>query len=173
MLLTQIIFYLFFYHSIYISESFFVCAVSLTHSLRLFKPHLARHKYIISRRLHWMPLKLELFSSKTTCLQTTVVSTAHGCDVSACAAGNKIDRLGIGETVTWDQLLIRAGHVRNRPIPITGQSIGASLKKKKLSETWTNPEERFLALKYCVIPPNSFLKLCSCLAWESNSFPTV
>ncbi len=37
---------------LYISESYFVCAVSLTHSLRLCKPHLARHKYIISRRLH-------------------------------------------------------------------------------------------------------------------------
>ncbi len=43
-----------FYRSmhLYIFESYFVCAVSLTHSLRLCKPHLAQHKYIISCRLH-------------------------------------------------------------------------------------------------------------------------
>ncbi len=52
-----------------------MCAVSLTHSLRLFKPHLAWHKCIISRRLHWMSLKLELFSHETTCLHATVIST--------------------------------------------------------------------------------------------------
>ncbi len=41
--------------------------------------------------------------------------------------------------------------------------------RKKLSETCTNPEVRFLAQKYSVIRPNFFLKLCPCLAWESNS----
>ncbi len=55
--------------------SYFVCAVSLTHSLRLFKPHLAQHKYIINRHLQWMPLKLELFSCETTCILATVIST--------------------------------------------------------------------------------------------------
>ncbi len=64
-----------------------MCAVSLTHKLRLCKPHLARHKYIISRCLHWMQLKLESFSLETTCLHTT--ECARGCDVIACAAGNK------------------------------------------------------------------------------------
>ncbi len=72
---------------LYISVSCFVCAVSLTHSLRLCKPHLARHKCIISRRLHWMQLKLESFSGETTCLHAT--ECARGCDVIACAAGNK------------------------------------------------------------------------------------
>ncbi len=43
--------------------------------------------------------------------------------------------------------------------------------RKKLSETCTNPEVRFLAQKYSVIRPNFFLKLCPCLAWESNSLP--
>ncbi len=40
---------------------------------------------------------------------------------------------------------------------------------KKLSDTCTNPEGRFLAQKYSVILPNRFLKLWPCLAWESNS----
>ncbi len=40
--------------------------------------------------------------------------------------------------------------------------------RKKLSETCTNPEVRFLAQKYSVIR-QYFLKLCPCLAWESNS----
>ncbi len=88
------LFYLFFYRSmhLYISVSYFVCAVSLTHSLRLCKPHLARHKYIINRRLHWMPLKLESFSRENDVLTRDCdiyCECARGCDVSACAAGNK------------------------------------------------------------------------------------
>ncbi len=68
---------LFFYCSmhLYMSESYFVCAVSLTHSLRLCKSHLARHKYIINRHLHCIPLKLESFSRKTTCILVTMIST--------------------------------------------------------------------------------------------------
>ncbi len=71
------IFYLFFYHSTHYAPIHFweLCAVSLTHSLRLFKPHLARHKYIISHHLHWMPFKLESFSRETTCILATVIST--------------------------------------------------------------------------------------------------
>ncbi len=72
--------------------SYFVCAVSLTHSLRLCKPHLARYKYIISRHLHWMQLKLESFSGETRCLQSLFTRDCEcvcGCDVIACAAGNK------------------------------------------------------------------------------------
>ncbi len=42
--------------------------------------------------------------------------------------------------------------------------------RKKLSETCTNPEVRFLAQKYCYTS-NFFFKLCPCLAWESNSLP--
>ncbi len=148
-----------------------MCAVSLTHSLRLCKPHLTRHKYIISRRLHWMPLKLELFSSKTTCLQTTVISTAHGCDVSACAAGNKIDRLGIGETVTWDQLLIRAGHARNRPIPITGQSIGASLKKKKTLWNLYEPGREIFGTEILCYTSKLFFETLFMLSMRIQLFP--
>ncbi len=36
---------------------------------------------------------------------------------------------------------------------------------KKLSETCTNPEVRFLAQKFSVILPNRLLKLWPCLAW--------
>ncbi len=93
MLLTKSYFvnlFFFFYRSmhLYISESYSVCAVSLTHSLRLCKPRLARHKYIFSCRLHWMPFKLESFSRETTCFTRDCEYTG-GCDVSACAAGNK------------------------------------------------------------------------------------
>ncbi len=103
---------------LYISESYFVCAVSLTHSLRLFKPHLARHKYIIIRRLHWMPLKLESFSRENNVLTHDMYiycECARGCDVSV---RNRQDVRLTGQSP------IR----RNRPIPITGRSIGASLK---------------------------------------------
>ncbi len=88
------LFYLFFYRSmhLYISVSYFVCGVSLTHSLGLFKPHLAWHKYIINCHLHWMPLKLESFSRENDVLTHNCdiyCECARGCDVSACAAGNK------------------------------------------------------------------------------------
>ncbi len=72
--------------------SYFVCAVSFRHSLRLRKPHLARQKYIISCLLHGMALKLESFSRENnvlTCDCDIYCKCAHGCDVSACAAGNK------------------------------------------------------------------------------------
>ncbi len=42
-------------------------------------------------------------------------------------------------------------------------------QSRKLSETCTNPEVRFLPQKYSVISSNCFLKLCPCLAWESRS----
>ncbi len=65
---------------------------SLTHSLRLCKPHLARHKYIINCRLHWMPLKLESFSCENDVLTRDCDiyrECARDCDVSACDACNK------------------------------------------------------------------------------------
>ncbi len=57
------------------------------------------------------------------------------CTVSACAAGNK--RISL-ESARCDVRLtgrspIQAGHVRNRPIPITGWSIGASLVYSSLN----------------------------------------
>ncbi len=116
---------------LYISESYCVCSVSLTHSLRLCKPHLARHKYTISRRLHWMPFKLESFSHETTCLHATVISTVSvrvACDVSACAAGYKRIGLESARRENWP-----AGH-RSGPVmweiirfQTLGRSIGASL----------------------------------------------
>ncbi len=36
---------------LYISENYFVCAITLTHSLRLCKLHLARHKYTLRSKL--------------------------------------------------------------------------------------------------------------------------
>ncbi len=56
----------------FLRVTLYVLSLSHTHS-RLYKPHLARHKYIISRRLHWMPLKS--FSRETTCILATVIST--------------------------------------------------------------------------------------------------
>ncbi len=69
-----------------------------------------------------MQFKLESFSRQITCLHVTV--SVH-CDVSACAAGNKRawNRLDVKKT---SRSPIRAGHAKNRPIQITGQSIGAS-----------------------------------------------
>ncbi len=58
-----------------------MCCLSLTHSLRLCKPHLTRHKYIINRHFQLMPFKLESFSREMTCILAT-----------ACAAGN--NRIG-------------------------------------------------------------------------------
>ncbi len=111
---------------LYISVSYFVCAVSLTHSLRLCKPHLARQKYIISRRLHWMILKLESFSHETTCLHATVSVRVAVTSLPAPLAikGSARNRQDLRLT---GRLSIRAGHAKNRLIPITGRSIGASL----------------------------------------------
>ncbi len=117
------LFYLFFYRSmhLYISVSYFVCAVSLTHSLRLCKPHLARLKYNINRRLHWMPLKLESFSRETTCLHATVISTVSvRVAVTSLPAPLAIKRSAQNrqDVRLTGRSPIRAGHVRNRPIPI-------------------------------------------------------
>ncbi len=60
------------YASILFCELLCVCCLSLW----LFRPHLVWHKYIISRRLHWMQLKLESFSCEMTC------ECAHGCVTS-------------------------------------------------------------------------------------------
>ncbi len=51
----------------------FCCDIDRNYFRR--KPHLAQHKYMISRRLHWMPFKLESFSREMTCILTTVIST--------------------------------------------------------------------------------------------------
>ncbi len=103
-------------------ECYFVCAVSLTHSLRLFKPHLAQHKYIISRRLHWMPFKLELFSRETTCLHATVISTVSvrmavtSLPALLAIKGSARNRQDVRLT---GRSPIRAGHAKNLSLPIT------------------------------------------------------
>ncbi len=99
---------------LYISVSYFVCAVSLSHSLRLCKPHLARHKYIISRRLHWMQLKLE---SCWNYVFTRDCECARDCDVIACAAGNK--RIGSES----------ARRETDRPVTDPGRSCEKSAKR--------------------------------------------
>ncbi len=124
--------------NLYILSSF-VCAVSLTHSLRLFEPHLLRHKCIINRRLHWMPLKLELFSRETACLLATVISTVSlrvaVTSLPALLAIKGSARIRQDVRLTgWSP--IRAGHARNRLIMITGRSIGASLEGTKLAARW-------------------------------------
>ncbi len=98
------LFYLFFYPQyapIHFCE-LLVCGVSLTHSLGLFKPHLAWHKYIINCHLHWMPLKLESFSREKRRASTTVISTVSvrvAVTSLACAAGIKGPALNRQE---WD-----------------------------------------------------------------------
>ncbi len=123
------ILYLFFYRSmhLYISVSYSVCAVSLTRSLRLCKPHLARHKYIIRRCLHWMQLKLESFSCETTCLHATVSVAVTSLPAPLAIKGSARNRQDVRLT---GRSPIQAGHVKNRPIPITGRSIGASLQRR-------------------------------------------
>ncbi len=95
------------------------------HSLRLFKPHLARHKCIINRRLHWMPLKLESFSRETTCILATVISpvSVHVAVTSLAIIGSARNRQDL--RLTGRSSIMH--HARNRPIPITGWSIGPSL----------------------------------------------
>ncbi len=107
---------------LYISVSYFVCAVSLTHSLRLCKPHLARHKYFISCCLHWMPLKLESFSRETMYLHATVSVRMA---VTSLPAPLTIKRSAQNGKM-WDW---PAGH-RSGPVMwkiIRCRSIGASL----------------------------------------------
>ncbi len=120
-----------------ISVSYFVCAVSLTHTFRLCKPHLARYKYIISRHLHWMQLKLESFSSEMTCLHTTVSVRVAVTSLPAPlaikgSARNRQDVRLTGRSPIW------AGHAKN---PFTGRSVGASLIK-------SNKAQSFLRLLY-------------------------
>ncbi len=65
----------------------------------------------------------------------------------------------------WARSSGRNAHIRSSTVVY----VSKSHDWKKLSETCTNPEVRFLAQKYSVILPNRFLKLWPCLAWESNS----
>ncbi len=71
-LIIEILLYCFFSIAVCIYTFLWVtlCVLSLshTHSHSL----LAQHKYLISRCLHWMPLKLESFSRETMYLHVTV-----------------------------------------------------------------------------------------------------
>ncbi len=111
---------------LYIYVSYFVCCLShtLTHSLRLCKPHLAQHKYIISRRLHWMPLKLESFSRETTCLHATVSVAVTFLPAPLVIKGSARNRQDVRLT---GRSPIRASHAKNRLISITGWSISSFL----------------------------------------------
>ncbi len=101
-----------------------LCVLSLSHTHS--HSHLAQHKYFISRCLHWMPLKLESFSRETMYLHVTVSVRMA---VTSLPAPLTIKR----SAQNWQDVRlnsrspIRAGHVKNHPIPITGRSIGASL----------------------------------------------
>ncbi len=61
----------------------------------------------------------------------------------------------------------RNAHIRSSTLVY----VSKSNYRKKLSETCTHPEVRFFFVpqKYSIIHPHCFLKLCSCLAWKSNS----
>ncbi len=62
-----------------------------------------------------------------TCDCDIYCECVRGCDVSACAAGNKRIGSESARRETDHRSPIRAGHPRNQPIPIPGRSIGASL----------------------------------------------
>ncbi len=88
----------------------FCCDIDRNYFRR--KPHLAQHKYMISRRLHWMPFKLESFSREMTCILVTVIST-----VSV-----RVDVMSLPAP------LAIIGSARNRQdVRLTDRSIGASL----------------------------------------------
>ncbi len=78
-----------------------VCAVSLT--LGLCKPHLAQHKYIISRSLHWMPFKLELFSRENDVLLVSVCVAVKSLPVPLAIKGS--DRKPIPITASLSFLI--------------------------------------------------------------------
>ncbi len=103
-----------------------MCAVSLTHSLRLCKPHLARHKYIISRHL-LNAIKIRIILTRNYVF-TWDCECARGCvtslPVPLAIKGSARNRQNVRLT---GRSPIQAGHAKNRPIPITGRSIGASL----------------------------------------------
>ncbi len=73
-----------------------------------------------------MQLKLESFSGETTCLHATV-----GVRVAVTSLPASLAIKGSAQNLQDVRLTgrspIRAGHAKNRPIPITGRSIGASL----------------------------------------------
>ncbi len=122
--------------------SYFVCAVSFRHSLRLRKHHLARQKYIISCLLHGMALKLESFSRENdmlTCDCDIYCKCARGCDVSACAAGNK--RIGSESARReTDRFWIRITDSDHWPV-------NRGIAKKKFTLHWNltgNPKEKKL-----------------------------
>ncbi len=123
---------------LHISESYFVCAVSLRHSIRLCKPHLVRHKYIISRRSHWMPLIIRIILITKPRVYMRLRSLP-ALSVPLAIKGSARNRQDV--TLTG-RSPIQAGHVRNCPIPITGRSIGASLVTS-LAHHGTVPHRRF------------------------------
>ncbi len=111
---------------LYISVSNFVFGVSLTHSLRQCKPHLARQiHYQLPFTLNAIKIRI-ILTRKTTCLHATVISCAWLWRLCLRrwqqeSAQNQQDLRLTGQSPIW------AGHARNWPIPITGRSIGASL----------------------------------------------
>ncbi len=66
-----------------------------------------------------MPLNIELFSRETTCLHATVISTVTSLPAPLAIKGSAGNRRMADRSVT--------DHAKNRPILITGRSIGASL----------------------------------------------
>ncbi len=77
-----------------------------------------------------MPIKLELFLCEKTCILATVISTVS---VRVAVTSLPVPLAIKGSAQNWQNVRltgrspIQAGHARNRPIPITGRSIGASL----------------------------------------------
>ncbi len=105
---------------LYISESSFVCAVSLTQAVQAS----SGTTYINYQSPFTLPLKLELFSCENDMLAVSVRVALTSLPAPLAIKRSAQNRQDVRLT---GRSPIRAGHVRNRPIPITGQSIGASL----------------------------------------------
>ncbi len=106
-------------------------------------------------------------NQKHTSLETFFPSESRAASLPIEAHWWARSRSHSGRCVHGRVLSGRNAHIRSSTVVY----VIKNNDRKKLSETCTNPEVRFLAQKYSVIRPNFFLKLCPCLAWESNSLP--
>ncbi len=146
----------FFFRSmhLYISVSYFVC---LSHTL----PQAVQASSGTTSIHYQSPFTLKAIQIRIILTRNDMFThdcdiyseCACGCDVSACVAGNK--RIG-SESARRET--VRAGHAKNRLIPITGRSISASLFYSSLILMMSNPLQgsRLTFCTGCTGAPNFF-----------------
>ncbi len=108
---------------------------------------------------------LSLTTKNTLVLETFFPSESRAASLPIEARWWARSRSRSGRCVHGARSSGRNAHIRSSTVVY----VIKNNDRKKLSETCTNPEVRFLAQKYSVIRPIFFFKLCPCLAWESNS----